>query len=150
MSLARWRLQDWDPFREIVRLRDEMDRLFGSTLLRRGDFGDFVFAPAVDVYTDKDAIKVKAELPGVKKEDIEVSVLDNVLTVRGSKKEDREIKEEDYHLSERAFGEFERRIELPVKVDAAKVEAKFKDGVLEITLPYHEEVKPKQIEVKVQ
>lgn len=149
MSLARWRGQDWSPFRELARLRDEMDRIFGSAFFGERS-REWALAPAVDVYTDKDSLKVRAELPGVRKEDIEVSVTDDILTIRGKKKQDREVKEENYHFSECVFGEFERSIELPVRVDSTKAEAKFADGVLEISLPLHEEVKPKQIEVKVQ
>jgi len=149
MPLVRWRNREWGPFRELVRLQDEMDRIFGGALAHRHRPMDLSLAPAIDVYSEKDHLKVKAELPGVKKEDIEVNLTGNVLTIRGSKKEEQTVKEEGYHYHERSFGEFERSVELPARVDANKIEARFADGVLEVTLPLHEEVKPKQIEVKV-
>ena len=149
MSLVRWRSREWDPFRELVRLQDEVDRVFGGTLSQRHRFPDLGLAPAIDVYTEKDRFRVKAELPGAKREDIEVNLADGVLTIRGSKKEDHTVEEEGCHYRERSFGRFERSIELPARVDASKVEAKFADGVLDITLPLHEEVRLKQIEVAV-
>jgi HSP20 family protein len=98
---------------------------------------------------EKDNVLVRADLPGLGKDDISVTLQDNYLTIQGDKKHEAEQKEANYFLSERVHGSFTRTIELPVAVDAAKIEARFKDGVLHVTLPKTEEAKPKQIEVKV-
>lgn len=138
-------LMVWSPFAEIERIRREFDRLLEELLPR--EEGERVFAPALDLYeTDQDLV-VKMELPGVKKENVEVSIRDNSLHIRGEKKEEKEEKTEAYHRVERVYGKFERVIPLPayVKVDAAKAE--FKDGVLEIRIPKAEEAKEKKLEI---
>jgi len=149
MTLARWRRHEWSPFRELARLQEEMDRMFDYPLGRRFPFVEPAFTPAIDLYREEDRLKAKVDLPGVEPKDIEVSVTGNVLTVRGSRKGDRTEKRDGYEYRERTFGEFERSIELPIPVDANKIEASFSHGVLDITLAVSEEVKPKQIEVKV-
>ncbi|MEW6657016.1 MAG: Hsp20/alpha crystallin family protein, partial [Aquificota bacterium] len=120
----------WSPFAEIERIRREFDRLMEELMPR--EEGERVFAPVVDVYETDQELVVKAELPGVKKENVEVTIRDNALHIRGEKKEEKEEKTETYHRVERVYGKFERVIPLPtdVKVEAAKAE--FKDGVLEI------------------
>uniref|UniRef100_A0A7C2V5T9 Hsp20/alpha crystallin family protein n=1 Tax=Hydrogenobacter sp. TaxID=2152829 RepID=A0A7C2V5T9_9AQUI len=135
----------WNPFAEIERIRREFDRLLEELVPR--EEGERLFAPVVDVYeTDQDLV-VKAELPGVKKENVEVSIRDNALHIKGEKKEEKEEKTETYHRVERVYGKFERVIPLPtdVKVEAAKAE--FKDGVLEIRIPKAESSKEKKIEI---
>jgi len=135
----------WNPFAEIERIRREFDRLLEE--LVPIEEGERLFAPVVDVYeTDQDLV-VKAELPGVKKENVEVSIRDNALHIKGEKKEEKEEKTETYHRVERVYGKFERVIPLPtdVKVEAAKAE--FKDGVLEIRIPKAEGSKEKKIEI---
>jgi len=135
----------WNPFAEIERIRREFDRLLEELVPR--EEGERLFAPVVDVYeTDQDLV-VKAELPGVKKENVEVSIRDNALHIKGEKKEEKEEKTETYHRVERVYGKFERVIPLPtdVKVEAAKAE--FKDGVLEIRIPKAEGSKEKKIEI---
>ena len=149
MAITRWRDLEWSPFRELVRLQDEMDRWFGSQLGRRGRFGERTFIPSVDLYYEEGHLKARADLPGIKPKDITVTVTDNTLTIRGKREADHKERGESYEYSERWFGEFERSIELPVSVEAGKIEATFTDGVLDITLPVHEEIKPRQIEVKV-
>ena len=103
----------------------------------------------LDITDEKDQIKVKADLPGLKKEDIEINLENDILTIKGEKKEEKEIKEKDFIRSERYYGAFHRAFTLPASVDAAKVNAAYKEGVLEITLPKKEGAKPKQIKVDI-
>ncbi len=142
-------LAPWRPNREISTLRREMDRLFEDFF---GDKGGFLaeagkWMPAVDVSETDDNIIVKAELPGMKSEDIDVSVQGDVLVIKGEKKEETEEKKENFHLIERRRGEFARSIRIPVPVDQDKVSAKYENGVLAVTLPKKEESKAKQIKV---
>lgn len=106
-------------------------------------------SPAVDMYDKKDEIVVKAEVPGVEKENIKISISDNMLTIKGEMKKEEEIKEEDYYYSERSYGSFSRSLTLPAKVVENKVKAEFKDGILEIHLPKAAESKAKEIKVDV-
>lgn len=144
-------LMEWRPFREVSRLRREMDRLWddyfgpGRRALRPLTAE---FAPAVDVKETADQIVVKAEVPGMDAQDINISVTGDVLTIKGEKKAEREEKEENYHLVERSYGSFSRSLAMPAAVDLDKIEAKYDKGVLIITCPKKEEVKPKAIEVK--
>jgi len=138
----------WDPFDSLTEIHNEMDRLFGRSL--RSQTGlEGVFSPAIDVAVEKDNVIIKADLPGLTRDDVSVTLQENYLTIKGEKKQETEKKETNYFLSERVHGSFTRVIELPVAVDAARIEARFKDGVLQVTLPKTEEAKPKQIEVKV-
>jgi HSP20 family protein len=144
-------LMEWRPFREVTRLRREMDRLwedyFGSG--RRGlQPLQTEFAPAVDVKETAEAVVVKAEVPGMDAKDINISVTGDVLTIKGEKKSEREEKEENYHLVERSYGSFSRSMVLPAAVDLDKIEAKYDKGVLTVTCPKKEGVKPKAIEIK--
>ena len=150
MALIRWnpRQEVWDPFTGLAELHDEVNRLFGASLRRQGGF-DAVFSPAIDVAVEKDNVIVNADLPGLTKDDVTVTLQDNYLTIRGEKKHETEQKEANYFLGERIYGSFTRTIELPMAVNASKIEARFKDGVLHVTLPKTEDAKPKQIEVKV-
>lgn len=100
-------------------------------------------APPIDIYQDKDNVIVKAELPGLTKDDIEVNVVGSILTIKGEKRREKEVKEEDFYQSERSYGGFVRTVELPVDVKFDQADAKFKDGILEIKLPKTEEVKEK-------
>ncbi len=150
------RTKDWNvisPFQELENLQREMNRLFDLTFPRLGETDTTLlggqWAPAIDIYDSKDNVVVKADLPGLKKDDIEVLIQDNILTIKGEKKQEREVKEEDYIRSERFYGSFHRSISLPSEVDGSKVKAVFKDGVLELTLPKKEEAKPKQIKIDV-
>jgi HSP20 family protein len=132
-------------------LRDELDRLFESSF---GDLGRnpqllSVWNPAVDLYEDKDNVIVKAELPGMKKEDIEVSLHAGALSISGERKGEEKFEDAETYRSERFVGRFHRTLTLPSQVDFAKVKAQYKDGILTVTLPKAEEAKPKQIEVKV-
>jgi HSP20 family protein len=144
-------LMEWQPFREVSRLRREMDLLwedfFGSR--RRGLRPmEMEFAPAVDVKETADKVELKAEIPGMDAKDIKISVVGEVLTIKGDKKSEREEKEENYHLVERSYGSFSRSLPLPAAVDTDKIEAQYDKGVLTVTCPKKEEVKPKAIEIK--
>ncbi|MGE5836735.1 MAG: Hsp20/alpha crystallin family protein [Acidobacteriota bacterium] len=142
-----------DPFREFEDMSTKLGRFFSQPYLRRtvDDDGGFFadFAPAVDVQeTDKEYL-VKADLPDVKKEDVKVGIEDGVLTLEGERKQEKEEKNKKFHRVERAYGKFVRRLALPTEVDAQKVAAEFKDGVLNVRLPKAETVKPRAIAVKV-
>ncbi|MDH3973254.1 MAG: Hsp20/alpha crystallin family protein [Deltaproteobacteria bacterium] len=143
----------WDPFKDMITLRDRMDRLFEDSLARlRGgedDMGHSAWAPAVDIYETADTLVIKAEIPGVEKEDISVEVKENALYLKGERKFEKEVKEENYHRMERSYGSFKRIFQLPTSVDEDKIKANFKDGVLEINIPKAEETKTKQINVDV-
>jgi HSP20 family protein len=142
-----------DPFREFEDMSTKLGRFFSQPYLRRtvDDDGGFFadFSPAVDVQeTDQEYI-VKADLPDVKKEDVKVGIEDGVLTLEGERKQEKEEKNKKFHRVERAYGKFVRRLALPTEVDAQKVAAEFKDGVLNVRLPKTETVKPRAIAVKV-
>jgi len=144
-------LVQWKPFREVSRLRSEMDRLwdeyFGSGRRALQPMEE-AWLPAVDVSESEDKITVKAEIPGMEAKDIDISMSGDTLIIKGEKKTEREEKEENYHVVERSYGSFRRAVRLPASVDADKVEATYKNGVLTVILPKKEEVKPKAIEIK--
>lgn len=152
MSIIRYQfpqLSNWSSFDRLSSLRDEVNRLFDFSLPAR-DSGLFSgWSPALDVFDDKESVVVKVELPGLKKEEINLSLHDGVLTVSGDRKRETEKKEGESFRSERYFGKFQRSVTLPTAVDSAKVTAAYKDGVLTVELPKAEEAKPKQIEVSV-
>lgn len=152
MSLIRYQFPQpatWSATDRLATLRDEMDRLFDFAWPTR-DSGLFSgWSPALDVHDEKDNFLVHVELPGMKKEDIDISLHDGVLSVSGERKSEREQKEGETFRSERYFGRFQRSVTLPAAVDASKVKASYKDGVLSIDLPKAEEAKPKQIAVSV-
>jgi HSP20 family protein len=143
----------WDPFRELNAVQERMNRLFGDVyraadddVMRRG-----LWAPPVDIFdSGNHELVIKAELPDMKRDDIEITVENNTLTLRGEKKMDSDIREEHCHRIERTYGAFSRTFSLPTTVDTSKVSADYKDGVLTIKLPVREEAKPKQIQVRVQ
>jgi HSP20 family protein len=144
-------LMEWKPFREVSRLRREMDRLwddyFGAG--RRGLRPlEAEWAPAVDVSETAEEVMVKAEVPGMEAKDIDISLSGDILTIKGEKKSEREETKENYHLVERSYGSFSRSLKLPTAVDVDKIEASYQNGVLTISCPKKEEVKPKSIEVK--
>jgi HSP20 family protein len=154
MTLTRWQRSDWDPALQLSSsLRDEIDRLFGTPLswFENGSqpfSGGWV--PALDVYEDKDHVFVRAEVPGMKKEEIDISLHEGVLTLSGERKLEKEYEKAENHRTERFVGRFQRSITLPAPVDSAKVRATYKDGILAITLPKAEEAKPKQIPVNAE
>lgn len=152
MAVERWRprwFRRWGPFRE---MEEEMERLFEEWPFRpwsRRALAVREWTPQVDMLDRADKVVVKAELPGVKKEDIDISVTGGVLTIKGERKVEEEVKDEDYYCCKRFRGTFYRAIQLPTDVETEKIEANYADGILEITLPKVSEVKPKKIEVKV-
>ncbi len=153
MSLIPWKSRGagLDVFQDMEDFQKEMNRLFDlrSQLPVKTGNGGGLWSPAVDIIDEKDQIRIKADLPGLKKEDIEVSADNDVLTIKGEKKEEKEIKEKDYVRSERYYGAFHRSFSLPTGVDPQKVNAVYKDGVLEVTLSKREDAKPKQVKVEV-
>ena len=146
MSLTRW-----DPFRELEALQEDVNRLFQESLTRpkREMPSGRLWAPAVDVTENDESIVVKAELPGMKKEDIDIELVGDTLTIRGERKFQDEEKKENYVRVERAYGRFQRSFTLGVPVKQTDIKACYKEGVLEVTIPKAEEVKPKKVEVSV-
>jgi HSP20 family protein len=139
------KLVRWEPFgREFSSLADRLNRTFD---FERESFGNWY--PPVDIYEDEEEVVLKAELPGMKKEDIDLRVENNILTLHGQRKQEKEVKEDGYFRSERAYGKFSRSFTLPTTVDVKKISASYKDGILTVQLPRLEESKPKQIDVKV-
>jgi HSP20 family protein len=148
MTIVRW----MDPFRELSTIQERMNQLFedfvGRTRgAREGELGVGAWAPSVDIRESDDEFIVTAELPGLEKDQVNVEYKDGVLTLRGERKQEREVKEENYHRMERSFGAFHRSFTLPGAIDEEKIGAKMKNGVLEIRLPKKEAAKPKQIKV---
>lgn len=155
MVMERWRtgrgLVPWRPFRELEemerRFEDILGRPFLPAVWRRIPTVEMGWAPAIEVFEKEDKFVVKAELPGMKEEDIDISVIGDTLTIKGERKAESEVKEEDYYCCERSYGSFSRSIAVPSNVDAKKIEASYEDGVLEVILPKAPEVKPKKISV---
>ena len=139
----------WEPAREMMTLREAMDRLFDDAFTRPPSLtGNNWSIPAVDMYQTDDEVVVKAALPGIKADEVQINVTGEVLTIKGETKQENETKEKAYHLREQRWGAFERSIVLPTEVVADKAKADFENGVLTITLPKAEEVKPKTINIK--
>jgi HSP20 family protein len=140
-------LTRWDPFRDMINLQDRFNRLFGDALTRLPGEGVSPWAPAVDIYEEADRIVLRAEIPGVGKDDIEVKMENGTLTVRGEKKQEKEVDTDTAHRIERFYGSFSRSFVLPTSVDAENIKATYKDGVLEVVVPKAEEAKPRKIKV---
>jgi HSP20 family protein len=134
--------------REMMTLREAMDQLFDDAFTRPISASGFSGMPAIDLYQDDDVVVVKASLPGLKAEDVQISVSNGLLTLRGEFKQDEEKKEKTYHIREHRFGSFERSISLPSDVQTDRSRADFENGILIITLPKAEAVKPKTITIK--
>lgn len=140
----------WSPFRDLVNMQREVGRLFDGLFTEMDGDGNFMASwwPRVDVLESKEAFVIKAELPGVNKSDVKITLRENLLTIKGEKKQEKEEKENNFHRIERSYGSFERAFSLPAGVKSDKIDAAYKDGILTITLPKVEEVKPKEIEVR--
>ena len=161
MTLSRSQKNDFwglSPFRRVATLRDEVDNFFNLALGRltdsnggSGPAAQFLegWFPAVDVYEDKDTLQVKAELAGLNKEDIEISLQDGYLVLSGERKQEEKQDNNEVYRSERWVGRFHRTISLPCRVEADKIKATYNEGVLTVTLPKAEEAKPKQIPISV-
>ena len=153
MSLVRWNpareLATWPS--DLFGIQREMNKMFDGVFRGAGD-EDYSFSswtPAVDIVEHDDEYLVKVELPGVNKEEVKLTLENNILTIRGEKKQEKETKKENYHRVERSYGSFQRSFTLPAAVKSDKIDASYKDGILTVSLPKAEEAKPKQIEVKV-
>jgi HSP20 family protein len=142
----------WNPAQDLMRMREEMDRLY-QEFFRPGNGGEEGswalggWAPPVDIVETEDALMLKVELPGFSKDDIQIELHDNRLTLRGERKHESDVKEEQFRRRERAYGRFERSFLLPTAIDQDKVTAEFKNGVLELRLPKSETAKPKRIAI---
>ena len=145
----------WEPFRDLQAVQERLNRVFDEAFrgVPRGGDDEWAlggsWAPSVDIFEHEGNLVLKAELPGVDPKDVDVRVENNVLTLRGERKFETEVKKEKYHRVERAYGTFSRSFTLPNVVDTEKIKAEFKDGMLQVTLPKREEAKPKQIQINV-
>src|ERR1041385_8992586 len=146
MSIVRY-----DPFRDLRTLQEEVNRLFTGNITRGFDeegIARGAWSPSVDIYENKDHIVLEAELPGMKREDFDLSVENNVITLRGERQFEKKDESDNYHRVERAYGSFTRSFTLPNTVTAEGATADYRDGVLRVTIPKREETKARRIEVK--
>ncbi len=149
MSIVRW-----DPFRNMSALQERINKVFEESINRSGDMEDdhismCAWKPVVDIFEKDKIIVIRAEIPGVKKEDVSVEVKDNILTLKGERKPDNIVDEKEYYRRERIFGKFHRAFTMQDFVEPESISAKIADGVLEVTLPRPEEEKPRQVKVKI-
>jgi HSP20 family protein len=146
MAIIRWR-----PLGEIDSFRREMDRMFDNFFGRGADVAEpsLTWYPSVDIKETKDDFVLMAEVPGMSKDDIKINISENTLTIKGEKKEEKKEEDQNYHRVERRYGSFQRSFTLPTQIQESKVKAAYKDGVLTITMPKKEEVKPKEIPISV-
>jgi HSP20 family protein len=162
MAKEKKEIEPYKPSRAIS-VFDEMDRLFEDFLGRRFGrwwpsirwpetklFTETEMIPSVDIFEDKDDVVVKAEIPGMAKDDVNVNVTDNTITISGEKKKEEEVEKKDYYRLERSFGSFSRSFHLPAEVQTDKAKATFKEGVLEVRMPKTEEAKKKETKVKIE
>ena len=153
-GLTRWQRPEmaiWSGFGRLTDLRDEIDRLFEAPLAEFTQATQLLsgWTPAMDLYEDKDNLYVRAELPGMKKEEIDLTLHDGSLSISGERKQEKTLADAEVYRAERFIGRFQRTVTLPAPVAAEKVKAQYKDGILTVTLPKTEEAKPKQINVHV-
>jgi HSP20 family protein len=141
-------LTRWEPVRGMMSLREAMDRLFDDAFMRPAGISGVSALPAIDLYQNADEVVVKAALPGIKAEDVHISITADVLTLSGEFKQETEQKEVTYHIREHRHGMFERSVMLPTEIQTEKAKADFENGILTITLPKAEAVKPKTITIK--
>ena len=152
MKLARFQrpeLWNWSAFDQLTNIRDEINRLFESPYENGSSDVFNTWAPALDLYEDNDNIIARAELPGLKKQEIDISLHDNVLTVSGERKNEKKHANGKTSREERFFGRFTRSIALPKQVNGDQVKASYKDGLLTVTMPKAEEAKPRQVQIQV-
>jgi HSP20 family protein len=156
MAMDRWRpfsasLSRWEPFRDLGEIQQEMNRLFDGFFGRPAatTTSERMWLPLCDMYETKDDLNLTFELPGVSEKEVNVSITGDVLTLKGERKWEEELKDESYHRLERVYGRFERSMPLPVPVQADKVKATYRNGLLEIKLPKAEEVKSKEIKINI-
>lgn len=146
-------IMKWEPFMDFLSLQEKMNKLFEGTIPSRiGKEGELLagaWHPAVDILENEKEIIIKAELPGIDLSDVSIEIADNLLTIKGERRFERDTKKENYHRVERSYGSFLRSFTLPGTVDQTKINAKLKDGILEVKLPKTENLKPKQIPVEI-
>ena len=143
-------IERWRPFGSVARWDSEVNRLFDGFFGRpAASNGERMWVPALDMYETKDEIVLNFELPGVREKDVTLSITGDVLTLEGERGFDSDVKGENYHHVERVFGKFERSVQLPMEVQADKVQATYRDGMLEVKLPKAEEVKPREIKINI-
>lgn len=149
MKLMRFQRPLWPEFNQITNLRDEINRLFETPLEEWARGSDVLnaWSPALDLYEDKDNLIVRAELPGLKKEEIDISLHDGTLAISGERKQEKKLEDSQTSREERFYGKFQRSLGLPKAVNPNAVKASYKDGILTVTLPKTEEAKPRQIAV---
>lgn len=147
MTLVRWK-----PMRDMFEMQKDLNRAFSEFFGQPGTAVDMIerdWVPAVDVFEKNDEINLKAELPGLTKDDVNISIENNTLTITGEKKRESEVKDDSYHRVERSYGRFQRSFSLPSTIDPKNVKANFKDGILSVKLGKKEEAKPKKIDIQV-
>ncbi|HEY4485078.1 MAG TPA: Hsp20/alpha crystallin family protein [Nitrospiria bacterium] len=146
-------LTQWDPFRDLLSLQERMNKMFEDSLVRTagkpGEAAQGAWAPAVDILEKEDEIILKAELPGILLEGIDLQVKDDILTLRGERQFEKDAKKENYHRIERSYGAFTRSFTLPSTVDQAGIRAKLKDGILEVKLPKAQAAETKAIPIEI-
>jgi HSP20 family protein len=140
----------WEPAREMMTLREAMDRLFDDAFTRPLSIRDgwSMSTPAIDMFQTENDVVVKASIPGLKAEDVQINITGDVLTLKGEVKQEEERNDKAWHIREHRFGSFERSVALPTAVKTEKAEAVFENGILTVTLPKADEVKPKTINIK--
>ena len=139
----------WDPLQELVAMNNRLNCTFNEPYTARAEDAFGTWAPPVDIFEKHDHLVIRAEIPGLQKEDMDVRIENGVLTLRGERKQDDEIREDTAHRMERVYGTFTRSFTLPTTVDAAKVAATYKDGILEVSMPKAETATTKQVEIRV-
>lgn len=148
MTLVRW-----DPFRRVAVLQDQINRLFEGSMARPDesdeDLSACAWRPPVDIFETEDGISLKAELPGIQKENISIEVKDNILSIKGERLSEPEIHQDRYYRQERCFGTFHRSFTLRHSINPESIIAKYKDGILEVIIPKPEEERPKQIKIDI-
>ena len=157
MAMERWRpfgsVDRWEPFRSLVDIQGDVNRLLDN-FMGRAFNGEMAkgrtWLPAVDMHETKDSVVLKVELPGVREKDVAVSITGDLLSIKGERRWDDESTDQKFLHVERVYGQFERLVQLPMAVQADKVKATYRDGVLEVTLPKAEELKPREIKIDVQ
>lgn len=142
------KLVQWDPFRELAAISHRLNRTVDSRYTPRTDDSFGAWIPPVDIFERQEHLVIRAELPGVQKDDMDLRIENGVLTLHGERKQESDRTDASTHLTERVYGSFTRSFSLPTTVDAAKVTATYKDGVLEVTVPKAETAKSKKVEIK--
>ena len=140
----------WDPFRNVSTLQEQVNRLFEGSLPRRSDQSALTtWAPAVDIYETENELVLKADLPDVNEKDLDIRIESNILTIKGERKLEEKVKEDNYLRVERTYGSFSRSFSLPSMVDSGSIKADYKNGVLTVELPKRAESKPRQVKINV-